>query len=82
MSFRLLQAVRSVGLDIQAGETLALVGESVSGKTTLARAIMALQEPSGGTVYLEGKELRHRNRAFYGQVQRVFQNPREALATA
>lgn len=57
-------AVDDVTLDIKRGEFTALVGPSGSGKTTLLNLIGALDEPTGGKVYLEGSDLsglsRHR----------------------
>lgn len=47
-----LKAVNDVDLDVQSAETLAVVGESGCGKTTLARAILGLQEKAAGTVTL------------------------------
>jgi peptide/nickel transport system ATP-binding protein len=79
-SFGSLRAVDGVSLSIAHGETLALVGQSGSGKTTLAKTIMGLHQPSGGAVYLEGKKVSTRRKAFYRRVQMVFQNPGESLS--
>jgi len=79
-SFGSLKAVDSVDLHIDAGETLALVGQSGSGKTTLAKTIMGLYPQSGGSIYLEGKEITVRKKDFYKRVQMIFQNPGESLS--
>ena len=79
-SFGPIHAVDSVSLHIESGETLALVGQSGSGKTTFASTVMGLHVPSAGSVYLEGKRLLDRDMEFFGRVQMVFQNPGEALS--
>jgi len=79
-SFGSLKAVDSVSLHIEGGETLALVGESSSGKTTLAKTIVGLYQPSEGAVYLEGAKVDSRRKDFYQRVQIVFQNPGESLS--
>ena len=48
-------AVNDVSLRIRESEIISLVGESGSGKTTVARCIMGLQRPTGGSIYFEGK---------------------------
>lgn len=78
-----LTAVAGVDLDLARGECLAVVGESGSGKTTLGRLLLALIEPTAGTVRFDGHllgalpagELRRLRRRF----QMVFQDPDGSL---
>ncbi len=51
-------AVTGVNLDVPAGRTLALVGETGSGKTTLASLVARLYDPSSGSVRIDGVDLR------------------------
>jgi len=69
-----------VNLHIEGGETLALVGQTGSGKTTLAKTIIGLHRPTGGTVYLEGVKVDNRGKDFHKRVQMIFQNPGESLS--
>jgi peptide/nickel transport system ATP-binding protein len=51
------QALRGVSFELRAGETLALVGPSGSGKSSLARCLVGLETPRSGQIFLEGNDL-------------------------
>jgi oligopeptide/dipeptide ABC transporter ATP-binding protein len=76
------RAVDGVDLLIREGEIVALVGESGCGKTTLARTIMGLKEPSEGEVLFRGEPLRFQRAALREHrrhAQMVFQDPTGSL---
>ncbi|WP_119271088.1 ABC transporter ATP-binding protein [Taklimakanibacter deserti] len=81
--FNAVRAVDGVDLDVQPGETLAIVGESGCGKTTLGRALAMLQKPSTGSISFAGTELTglsaRRLRDARRQLQMVFQDPYASL---
>ena len=52
-----LKVLKGIDFEIYPGEKVALIGPSGSGKTTLARLLMTLEEPSSGTIEVEGKLL-------------------------
>ena len=79
-----VKAVDGISFSIPQGQTLALVGESGCGKTTTAKLILRLEEPTSGRVFVDGKDIQTLNGDVLKQyrtiVQAVFQDPWSSLS--
>ncbi|AKV59045.1 dipeptide ABC transporter ATP-binding protein [Corynebacterium riegelii] len=76
-------AIENISFEVKRGSTHALVGGSGSGKTTTGRAIAMFNQPTAGTVTLDGTDLTQltprEKRAMRARVQMVYQNPYASL---
>ncbi|MDV5096430.1 peptide ABC transporter ATP-binding protein [Pseudomonas sp. LSJ-87] len=79
----LVRALNGVSFELEAGKTLAVVGESGCGKSTLARALTLIEEPSSGSLQIAGTEVKGASKSERKQlrrdVQMVFQSPYASL---
>src|SRR5437870_6455586 len=78
-----VRAVDGISFTIERGQTLGVVGESGCGKTTTAKLVLGLEDPTGGTIRFEGRDLRQLDTAgrrhYRKSVQAVFQDPYASL---
>jgi peptide/nickel transport system ATP-binding protein/oligopeptide transport system ATP-binding protein len=79
----IVRAVDDVSFEVGSGETVALVGESGCGKSTVAMSLLRLLEPDAGTIIFDGTDLSDPGRAGIGKLRQrigfVFQNPYSSL---
>jgi dipeptide transport system ATP-binding protein len=78
-----VKALNGVSFDLEAGRTLAVVGESGCGKSTLARQLTLIETPTSGSLLLDGVDVAKASpaelKAMRTKVQMVFQNPYASL---
>ena len=78
-----IRALSGVSFSLQAGRTLAVVGESGSGKSTLARLLTLIENPTAGSLLIDGEDVAHASAAkrkrLRREIQIVFQNPYGSL---
>jgi len=78
-----VQAVAGVDLAVMPGRTLGIVGESGCGKSTMARAILGLEQATGGSIHFDGQRIDNANpaqrRSLARDIQMIFQDPYASL---
>jgi dipeptide transport system ATP-binding protein len=78
-----IHALAGVSFSLHAGRTLAVVGESGSGKSTLARLLTLIENPTAGSLLIDGEDVAHASEAtrkrLRREIQIVFQNPYGSL---
>lgn len=80
---RAVKAVDGVSFDLMAGQTLGIAGESGSGKSTVARTLVRIVRPTGGTIAFDGGEIANLRgqplKRYRTRMQMVYQDPYDSL---
>ncbi len=76
-----VQALENISFSLQRGETLAILGETGSGKTTLAHILTGLETADSGMILLHGKtvDFSKKNHSLHQKIRLIFQNPGRTL---
>lgn len=78
-----IKAVDDISFELRAGETLGIVGESGCGKSTTAKMMLMLEEPTEGSILFKGDDVHHGGagvrKSYRSSVQAVFQDPWSSL---
>jgi oligopeptide/dipeptide ABC transporter ATP-binding protein len=78
-----VKAVDGISFDVKEGETLGIVGETGCGKSTTARLLCRLMDPTSGTITIDGRDVSGQKgdelKAMHREVQMVFQDPYSSL---
>lgn len=75
-----VKALDGVSFELQTKETLAIVGESGCGKTTLAKTLMQIETPTAGEIQIGGQAVASMSKAdFYRRIQMIFQDPYSSI---
>ncbi|MFD2177395.1 ATP-binding cassette domain-containing protein [Veronia pacifica] len=77
---RKIEAVKPVSFSLEAGETLAIIGENGSGKSTLAKMLAGVVEPTAGAIRVNGERLKQDDfRTRCKLIRMIFQDPNTSL---
>jgi ABC-type oligopeptide transport system ATPase subunit len=80
---KIVKAVDDISFDVKKGEVLSIVGESGCGKSTTAKLMLKIEEPTDGEIFFEGKEITRLTAAeladYRTKVQIIFQDPYSSL---
>lgn len=78
-----IKAVNDISFHVKKGEVLSIVGESGCGKSTTAKLLMTIEEPTGGEIFFEGKDITKLSpselKEYRKKVQIIFQDPYSSL---